>query len=87
MKLIKDMKGVIDLGVVLMIGIAFTALTVVAYIIWTLRDQLYSTAPGATTTSYYNSSYYQAGNITAGFDNAIALILVAITIFILAYMV
>ena len=66
--------GVIDLGVVLMIGIAFAGLMVVAYIIWTLVDQLGATGNAANTL----------GNITGGFDDAIALILVAITIFILA---
>ena len=67
-------RGVVDLGVVLMIGIAFAGLMVVAYIIYTLVDQLGATGDAANTMA----------NITAGFDNAIALILVAITIFILA---
>ena len=66
--------GVIDLGVVLMIGIAFAALMVVAYIIYTLQDSLNATGSAANTIA----------NITAGFDDAIALILVAITVFILA---
>ena len=74
---IKDTKGVIDLGVVLMIGIAFAALMVIAYIIWTVKDQLITTS----TSSDTNSSI---SNITTGFDNAVSLILVAITIFILA---
>jgi len=72
--LLNDVRGVIDLGVVLMIGIAFAGLMVVSYIIFTLVDQLGATGDAA----------YTIGNITAGFDNAIALILVAITIFILA---
>ena len=67
-------KAVVDLGVILMIGIAFAGLMVVAYIIFTLVDQLGATGDAANTMA----------NITAGFDNAIALILVAITIFILA---
>ena len=67
-------RGVVDLGVVLMIGIAFAGLMVVAYIIFTLVDQLGATGDAANTMA----------NITSGFDNAIALILVAITIFILA---
>ena len=80
----EDMHAVIDLGVVLMIGIAFAALMVIAVVIWTLFNQLWSTAPGASTSTAYNNSYLQAQNITGGFDDAIALILVAITIFILA---
>ena len=75
--LLKDTHGVIDLGVVLMIGIAFAALMVIAYIIWTVKDQLITTS----TSSDTNSSI---ANITTGFDNAVSLILVAITIFILA---
>jgi large-conductance mechanosensitive channel len=84
MRSLKESKdAVVDLGVVLMIGIAFAALAVIAYIIWTLKGQLWHT-PGATDSTYYNQSYSQAYNITAGFDSAVQLILVAITIFILA---
>ena len=86
-----DVSGVIDLGVVLMIGIAFAALIVFAYIIWTIRDQLILDAPIATSSAAYNTSYFaqnasrsSLGNVTAGFDNAVNLLLVAITIFILA---
>jgi hypothetical protein len=75
--LLKDSEGVIDLGVVLMIGIAFAALIVVAYIIWTVKGQLIT----PTTSADTNASI---ANITSGFDNAVNLILVAITIFILA---
>ena len=67
-------KGIVDLGVVLMIGIAFVALVVVSYIIYQLEDQLNPTGAAANTL----------GNITDGFDNAIALLMVAITVFILA---
>lgn len=70
-------RAVVDLGVVLMIGIAFAALMVIAYIIWTVRDQLITTSSSAATNS-------SIGNITAGFDDAVNLLLVAITIFILA---
>jgi len=73
----EDSKAAVDLGVVLVIGIAFAALIVVAFIIWTIRDQLIS----GTTTAETNASI---GNITTGFDNAVNLMLVAITIFILA---
>ena len=72
--LLNSDHGVVDLGVVLMIGVAFAALMVVSYIIFTLEEQLAPTGSAANTI----------GNITDGFDDAIALILVAITIFILA---
>ena len=78
MRSLKDnTQGVIDLGVVLMIGIAFAALMVIAYIIWTVKDQLVTTS---TTTETNNS----IANITGGFDDAVNLMLIAITIFILA---
>jgi len=70
----KSTKGAVDLGVVLMIGIAFAALMVIAYIIWTVNDQLGATGDAANSI----------GNITQGFDDAVNLLLVAITIFILA---
>ena len=73
-KLRENIHGVVDLGVVLMIGIAFAALMVVSYIIFELKTQLNPTGSALNTIT----------NITTGFDNAIALILVAITIFILA---
>jgi len=78
MRSLKDNAyGVIDLGVVLMIGIAFAALMVIAYIIWTVKDQLVNTS----TTAETNNSI---ANITGGFDDAVNLMLIAITIFILA---
>ena len=83
-KLSDSTKAMVDIGVVLMIGIAFAGLAVIAYIIWTLRDMLLPDAPSATTSAAYNQTYSQVGNITTGFDSAIGLILVAITIFILA---
>jgi hypothetical protein len=71
----KDSKdAVVDLSVVIMIGIVFAALMVIAYINFTLETQLAPTGDAANTIS----------NITVGFDSAINLILVAITIFILA---
>ena len=75
--LLDDTKAMVDLGVVLMIGIAFAALMVVAYIIWTLNDQL---NPAAISSSARQS----VANVTDGFDDAVNLLLVAITIFILA---
>ena len=70
----EDARAMIDLGVVLMIGIAFAGLMVIAYIIYQLKTQLNPTGAALNTMN----------NITKGFDNAIALILVAITIWILA---
>jgi len=71
---LKNTHGVVDLGVVLMVGIAFAALMVIAYIIWTLNDQLGATGDAANSI----------GNVTSGFDDAVNLLLVAVTIFILA---
>ena len=73
-KLKEDVRAVVDLGVVLMIGIVFAALVVGAYIIWTLEDQLGATGSAANSIS----------NVTNGFTDAVNLLLVAITIFILA---
>ena len=70
----ENLHGVIDLGIVLMIGIAFAGLMVISYIIYQLKTQLNPTGNALNTVN----------NITTGFDNAISLILVAITIFILA---
>ena len=77
-----DTRAVIDLGVVLMIGIAFVGLTIIAYLIWTIRDSLVASMdPLDALSDTLNSSI---ANVTTGFDNAVNLILVAITIFILA---
>ena len=76
-KFVTDVRGIVDLGVVIMIGVVFAGLMVLAYIIFTLEDQLVTTE----TSANINSSL---SNITSGFDDAINLILVAITIFILA---
>ena len=100
---LKNSYGVIDLGVVLMIGIAFAALMVVAYIIWTVKEQLLykgGAAPGSSSWAWgatdavnttMNETYWaenatraSIANVTTGFDDAINLILVAITIFVLA---
>ena len=70
----ENIKAQVDLGIVLMIGIAFCGLMVIGYIIYSLKTQLAPTGAALNTIT----------NITKGFDNAIALILVAITIFILA---
>ena len=72
--LIENTRGIVDLGLIMMIGIAFAALMVISYIMYTLVDKLNATGSAARTLA----------NITTGFDDAIALILVAITVFILA---
>jgi len=90
------LSAVVDLNTVIMIGIAFAGMMVLGYIIWKIKDQLipsgqYSLAltdAGNTSRAAWNASWKDANssmaNITGGFDNAINLILVAITIFILA---
>ena len=61
-----------------------------AYIIWTIVDELIPDYPGTTdvANASWNASYANAslsvGNVTGGFDSAVNLLLVAITIFILA---
>lgn len=70
----------LDITTVLVVGIIFAGLTVVAYLVWTLDDQL-DFVNTAGHSDHWNSS---SGNITDGFDDAINLIIVAITIFILA---
>jgi len=92
--------AVVDLGVVLMIGIAFVGLMIMAYVIFTVKDQLTGDYPAYATpdlaTDALNASYNESwqnsygnpinsiANVTGGFDDAINLLLVAITIFILA---
>ena len=73
-KFLEDTKGMVDITIVIGIGIVFAALMVIAYIIWTLQDQLGATGNAATSIA----------NITSGFDDAVNLMLVAITVFILA---
>ena len=77
----ENLHGMVDLGVVLMVGIAFAALMVVAYIIWTLEDQLRANTATKGIAGEVNRSI---ANVTGGFDDAVNLLLVAITIFILA---
>ena len=94
MKSLKDnTHAVIDLSIVLMVGIAFAAMMVIAYIVWVLKDQLIPNRPAFTnannaTNTAWNTSNANANssvlNITSGFDNAVNLLLVAITIFVLA---
>jgi len=69
-------SGVVDLGVVLMVGITFAGLMVIAFIIYEIDSQLDATEGTET--------FYALRNITSGFDDAVNLLLIAITIFILA---
>jgi len=73
----RDVHAVVDLGVVLMIGIAFAALMIIAYIIFTLKSQLLSATNDTEAKSVI-------ANITGNFNNAVSLIMIAITVFILA---
>jgi len=60
---------------------------VIAYIIWTLRTQLIGTKVGSDTdgvNELWQNMNTSIGNVTSGFDDAVNLLLVAITIFILA---
>ena len=82
--LTNNLQAMVDLSVVLVIGIAFAGLMVMAYVIWELQTQLTPDAPSATTSTMYNNTYRSLENITGGFDNAVNFILIAITIFILA---
>ena len=85
MRSLKDnLYGVVDLSVVLMVGISFAALMVVAFIIWEVQDQITPNVPSATTSANYNNTYASVQNITSGFDDGVNLLLIAITIFILA---
>lgn len=81
----KSENATIDLGIVLTIGIAFVGMTVIGFIIWTIRgsltDTITNSAVHGTNYSFVNATLE---NITRGFDNTIGLILVAITIFVLA---
>ena len=61
------------------VGIIFASLMVMAFIIYTISDQLITPTTSATVNS-------TIGNITAGFDSAIALLLVAVTVMILGIM-
>jgi len=82
-KLKENFHAMVDTGTVLMIGITFVAMMVFAYLIWVLFDSI-AVTPSATTTADQNTTYYSLRNVTTGFDSAINLLLVAITIFILA---
>ena len=73
-KLKQDIEAVVDLGIVLMIVMVFSSLLVIGYVMYQLTASLNPTGAAGNTMT----------NITRGYDNAVKLILVAITIFILA---
>ena len=87
MRSLKDsLHAVIDLGVVLGIGIAFVAMLIIGYIVYTLNTEVLTTRPSYTnannlTNANINNS---VANITAGWDSGVNLLIVAVTIFILA---
>ena len=78
----EQLHGIVDLGVIIGIGIAFVGMMVVAYLVWLLNDTAVESWTGkGDDWQVINASMR---NITTGFDSAINLILVAVTIFILA---
>lgn len=87
-KITDNLHGIVDISVAITIGIVFAALMVIAYIIYTLRGSILPATPTTSSTAAYNYTYGEllnsTGNITLGFDNAVKLILIAITVAILA---
>jgi large-conductance mechanosensitive channel len=83
-KLKEATHAVVDIGVVLMVGIAFAGLMVGAYIIYTLFSQLNPESTATSRTAIQNQTWNTSTVVTEGFGDAVSLILVAITIFILA---
>lgn len=86
--LLRDVRGFVDVGIGISIGILFAGLMVIAYIIWTLREQLVPAAPTAASPASYNLTYRyivnSTGNITGGFDNTITLLLIVVVVWLLA---
>jgi len=82
----ESLHAVIDINVVIMLAVAFAAMMVMGFVIWKLKEQFDWRTVGTqygghkAQTAWNNTT----ANITGGFDNAINLILVAVTIFILA---
>ena len=62
---------------ILTIGLVFAGLMILAYVIFTIEDSLGATGDAALSIA----------NITGGFDDAVNLLIIAITIFILALMI
>jgi hypothetical protein len=76
-KIKDDVRGFVDVGVGISIGILFAGLMIIAYIIWTLRDQLITTSSSAAMNS-------SIANITSGFDNTVTLLLIVVVVWLLA---
>ena len=93
-RLLDNTRAAVDLSTIIMIGIAFAALMVLAYIIFEVRDQLLPEGTYQNNTYFqsltdaqnasYNTTWNSIANVTGGWDDAVNLLLVAITIFILA---
>ena len=77
-KLKNSLTAMVDLNAVLVIGLAFAGMMVLAYIIYTIRDNL------AALPGNHNGSNLTIANISTGFSDSINLLLVAVTIMILA---
>ena len=82
-KLSDNVRAMVDLNVVLMIGIAFAGLMVIGYIIWELVSR-FDTKSSYATNQTYHHAHNMTQNITTGFDDAVNFLLVAVTVFILA---
>ena len=74
MKILKDKGAMVDIGVALTIVMVFASLLVVGYVIYQLKVGLNPTGAAANSVN----------NISKGYDNAITLILVAVTVWILS---
>ena len=80
-------RAVMDIGVIITIGVVFAALMVIAFIIYTMKDSLLKSTPYGATVAQdvaYNTTKSSLNNITVGFDSAVKLLLIAITVAILS---
>ena len=76
----KNVKAFVNLEAILSIGLIFAGLMILAYVIFTIQDSLIT----PTTSATVNASL---ANITGGFDDAVNLLIIAVTIMILALMI
>jgi len=84
MKLLKNNSGEIDVGVAIMIGVIFVALTFMAYVIFKIKDLLVPTHSIVTASPSYNDLVNATDNITRGFDQSVNFLVIAIIIAIVA---
>lgn len=88
--LLKNQEGVIDIMVAITVGIVFAALMVIAYIIWTLNKAITPAAlagAGTGDAAYNitrNATMKSLANITAGFDQTVKIIIIAVLVAVLA---